>query len=204
MARVLGITGNIACGKTTIGQILLELGASLYIDADAVVHELYALDQPLNREITQVFGESVQNQDGTINRKALGSIVFQDPMRLRELESMLHPLVTAKITERIVNSGEDETIIIDAVKLLEGGLKKLCHSTWLITCSLECERQRLMSTRGMSLSEAEARISVQPDNNKRSTVVDEIIDNSGTLDDTRKQVEFAWERFHLKFSGEKS
>src|SRR6516164_4472396 len=94
MSRIIGITGNIACGKTAVGQMLLELGAERYIDADAVVHKLYLAGQPIAVKVAEAFGLHVVAPDGSVNRKALGAIVFQDAEALRRLEAIVHPAVS--------------------------------------------------------------------------------------------------------------
>src|SRR5205085_12420470 len=93
MPRILGITGNIACGKTVVGQMLLDLGAERYIDADAVVHKLYESGQPIAVKIAEVFGPDIVAPDGSIDRKALGAIVFQNSEALHSLEAIVHPAV---------------------------------------------------------------------------------------------------------------
>ena len=93
MPRILGITGNIACGKTAVGHMLLELGAERYIDADAVVHRLYEAGQPIALQVAEVFGPGVMAPDGSVDRRALGSIVFQDAKAMRRLEAIVHPAV---------------------------------------------------------------------------------------------------------------
>src|SRR5215475_7207724 len=93
MPYILGLTGNIASGKTTIGLMLLELGAYTYVDADHVVHELYLPGQPLVAPLAQAFGPAILDPDGGVDRHALGKIVFGDPEQLRRLESLVHPAV---------------------------------------------------------------------------------------------------------------
>ncbi len=93
MPRIIGITGNIACGKTAVGHILLELGAERYIDADAVVHRLYLSGQPIAVKVAKDFGPGVVAADGSVDRKALGAIVFQDAAAMRRLEAIVHPAV---------------------------------------------------------------------------------------------------------------
>src|SRR5579885_230615 len=101
VARVLGITGNIACGKTAVGKMLVELGAEKYIDADALVHQLYLSGQPVAREVARVFGEGVMAEDGGVDRRALGALVFQDADAMRQLEQIVHPAVGRAIVEAL-------------------------------------------------------------------------------------------------------
>jgi len=97
MPRIIGITGNIACGKTAVGHILLELGAERYIDADALVHELYQSGKPIAVKVAETFGPAVVAPDGSIDRKALGAIVFQDAEAMQRLESIVHPAVSRAV-----------------------------------------------------------------------------------------------------------
>src|SRR5438105_15863381 len=94
MPRIIGLTGNIACGKTAVGHMLLELGAERYIDADAVVHKLYERGQPIAVKVAEVFGGAVLAPDGSVDRKALGAVVFQDAEAMRRLEAIVHPAVS--------------------------------------------------------------------------------------------------------------
>src|SRR5260221_13226483 len=93
MPYILGLTGNIACGKTTVGQMLSELGADVYVDADQVVHELYAPGKPLVQELARAFGPKVVNAQGGVDRRVLGDLVFHDPAKLAQLEAIVHPMV---------------------------------------------------------------------------------------------------------------
>src|SRR5881398_3190001 len=100
MPRIIGLTGNIACGKTAVGHMLLELGAERYIDADAVVHKLYQAGQPIAIRVGEVFGADAIAPDGSVDRKALGGIVFHDVDAMRRLEAIVHPAVsTALVSE---------------------------------------------------------------------------------------------------------
>lgn len=202
MPYIIGITGNIACGKTTVGSILLELGASRYIDADAIVHELYLPDQPLYDAVLHDFGPDVLANDGTIDRKALGAIVFKDHERLKQLEALVHPIVSATIVARLMDLGPHEIGIIDAVKLLEGNTARQCNAIWLITCSPTEERRRLIEYRGLSPGEADIRLAAQPNRDQHDSRITEVIDNSGTRAMTQTQVEVAWQRFITRFASD--
>lgn len=199
MPRVIGLTGNIACGKTAVGQMLLELGAERYIDADAVVHALYERGQPIAINVANAFGPEVIAPDGSVDRKALGAIVFHDASAMRRLEAIVHPAVGAAIAGELAAVSPSGIAIIDAVKLLEGGSGAFCQSKWLVICAEEQELARLMARNGFSEDEARARIQVQPSNAQRIPLVDEVIDNSGSLAETRQQVAAAFARFVERF-----
>src|SRR2546429_9691447 len=114
MPRIIGITGNIACGKTAVGQILLELGAQRYIDADAVVHRLYLSGQPIAVKVAEVFGPAVVAADGSVDRKALGAIVFQDGDAMRRLEAIVHPAVSVAMANELAAVSDAGIAVIDA------------------------------------------------------------------------------------------
>ncbi len=166
MPRIIGITGNIACGKTAVGHMLLELGAERYIDADAVVHKLYQSGQSIAIKVAEAFGPDVVASDGNIDRKALGTIVFQDSEAMGRLESIVHPAVSQALANELASVTPSGIVVIDAVKLLEGG---------------------------------SGRIRAQSSVVARLPLVDEVIDNSGSLEDTRRQVAAAYERFCQQF-----
>jgi dephospho-CoA kinase len=199
MPRILGLTGNIACGKTAVGQMLLKLGAERYIDADAVVHTLYESGQPIAVKVEETFGSSVMATDGSIDRKALGAIVFQNGEAMRRLEAIVHPAVSVALVSELASVSPSGIAIIDAVKLLEGGSGAFCQSKWMVICSEEQELARLMRRNGFSEEQAWSRIHAQSPVAPRLPLVDEIIDNSGSLEETHQQVKTAFDRFCSRF-----
>lgn len=199
MSRILGITGNIACGKTSVGKMLLDLGVEKYIDADALVHQLYQSGQPIAREVAKTFGAGVIAAGGSVDRQALGALVFQDAQALRRLEEIVHPAVGRAMLQELASVSSDGIVVIDAVKLLEGGSGALCQSKWLIVCPEEQEMARLMARNGLSEEEARARVQAQPSVERRLPLVDEVIDNGGSLAETQHQVESAFQRFLTQF-----
>lgn len=199
MPRIIGITGNIACGKTAVGQMLLELGAERYIDADAVVHKLYQCGQPIAIKVAEVFGPKVVASNGDIDRRALGAIVFQDAAAMRRLEEIVHPAVRQSMANELARVSPTGIVIIDAVKLLEGGSGKFCQSKWMVLCSEELEYQRLIARNDFSSEEAWARIKAQPLVEERLALVNEVVDNNGSLGETRRQVDAAFKRFCKQF-----
>ena len=196
MPSILGLTGNIASGKSTVGMLLLELGATAYIDADLVVHELYLPGKPLAGEVAAAFGPSVIDHDGGVNRRALGDIVFGDQAKLRQLEAIVLPAVRDALLVRLRALPATGIGIFDAIKLVESGYAPLCDGVWLVTCSEEAQLRRLKTSRGLTDAEARQRIAAQPDLEPKRAAASEIIANDGTLDDLRREVTAAWERFH--------
>lgn len=199
MPRIIGLTGNIACGKTAVGHILLELGAECYIDADAVVHKLYQAGQSIALQVAETFGHAVISPDGSVDRRALGALVFQDAEAMRRLEAIVHPAVGVALVSELARVSPTGIAIIDAVKLLEGGSGNFCQSKWMVICSEEQELARLMARNTLSEEEARARIRVQAPIAPRLALVDEVIDNSGSLEETRRQVIAAFDRFCKQF-----
>lgn len=199
MPRIIGLTGNIACGKTAVGHILLELGAECYIDADAVVHKLYQAGQSIALQVAETFGHAVISPDGSVDRRALGALVFQDAEAMRRLEAIVHPAVGVALVSELARVSPTGIAIIDAVKLLEGGSGNFCQSKWMVICSEEQELARLMARNTLSEEEARARIRAQAPIAPRLALVDEVIDNSGSLEETRRQVIAAFDRFCKQF-----
>jgi dephospho-CoA kinase len=202
---IIGLTGNIACGKSTVLNLLREHGAHV-LDADRVTHELQAPGQPVYQAIVAEFGAGIlASPGGPIDRRALGAIVFADSAALRRLEQIVHPAVRERITswlEKLGDGGEDHPLspiphppvaVIDAIKLLEGGWKQICDAIWVVTCAPEQQLERLIATRGMSEAEARTRIAAQPPQAEKVAQADVVIDNSGSLEATRQQVDAAWQ-----------
>ena len=199
MPRVIGLTGNIACGKTFVGHTLLELGAERYIDADAIVHRLYEAGQSIAIEVGEVFGRAMLAADGSVDRNALGNLVFHNADQMRRLEEIVHPAVGIALRRELEEASERSIVIVDAVKLLEGQSGLLCQSKWLVICTEEQEIVRLMQRNNLDREAVAARIHSQPDVTTKLSLVDEVINNSGSRSETRAQVEAAFERFLKKF-----
>lgn len=190
--RILGLTGPIACGKTTVGDLLLRLGALSRIDADAVVHDLMVVDTPVTSAIQDRFGPNVIALDGSVDRDQLGNVVFGDPSALRDLEAIVHPAVRAEIRQRIQSyANQGGVVVVDAVKLLQSDLLPLCEAVWVIECSHEVEMARLVDIRGLSPAAARHRLDAQPIFD--SPAITSVIDNSGSFTELESQVHAAWE-----------
>src|SRR5438094_8017458 len=149
----IGITGPIAVGKSTIDDMLRDLGAGPVIDADAVVHELYQTSRPLQEAIAATFGPTVRRPDGTIDRRALGARVFGDPEALRRLEGLVHPATREAVRARLQEAPPDAIAVVDAVKLLHGELASLCTERWWIRSDPSAQRRRLIELRGLPPAE---------------------------------------------------
>lgn len=202
MAIVIGLTGNIATGKSTVARLLAELGAHV-IDADQVAHQAISPDGPAYRAVLEAFGDDLAQEDGTIDRQRLAEIVFADPAALARLEALVHPAVFELIQEEIHRvtaaadpNGPQPVIVIEAIKLLEAGLSvTLCDQVWVVTASPEQQVQRLAQQRGMSEREARRRMAAQSPQVEKARHANVVIDNSGSLEDTAAQVRAAWATF---------
>jgi dephospho-CoA kinase len=192
---LIGVTGNIACGKSTVLRRLAELGAET-IDADTVVHALQEPGEPVWAAIRDEFGPGVIAADGRLDRRALGAIVFADPARLARLEELTHPAVRVRILAQVEEAARRDVrvVVVDAIKLYEGGLADHCDETWVVTCAPEQQLARLIARNGFGEAEARQRITAQPPQAEKIARADIVIDNSGSLDETRAQVDAAWSR----------
>lgn len=197
---ILGLTGNIASGKTTVGLMLLELGAYSYSDADQVVHHLYLPGQPLVARLVEAFGPEILDADGGVDRQRLGNLVFSNPEALRKLESLVHPAVQGALVEQLRRIPEDGVGVLDAVKLVESGYAPLCHAVWVVECPEEVQFERLVTQRGLLPDQARARLAAQPPLAPKLAVAKEVIRNDGTLDQLRAQVTAAWRRFQASLA----
>ncbi|HET6260949.1 MAG TPA: dephospho-CoA kinase [Chloroflexia bacterium] len=194
MKKIIGLTGNIACGKSTVVGRLRELGAHT-IDADALIHVILRRGGAAFGPVVEEFGEGIVGPEGEIDRRALGRIVFSDPERLKRLEEIEHPIVRRLIEEEIRGAGE-RVVVVDAIKLFESGWAARSDVVWVVTCRREQQVERLMRTRGYSREEAELRINAQSPQAEKVARADVVIDNSGTLTETFRQVDAAWERLN--------
>jgi dephospho-CoA kinase len=189
---VVGVTGNIASGKSTVLAMLGERGAQT-IDADAVYHRLIAPGLPLWSALRDRFGPGIIGPEGTIDRGALGKIVFGDPAALADLDALTHPAVIAAIDAEVAAS-DAAVVAIGAVKLIESGHADHCDRVWLVTCDPEEQVARLMRRNGLSREDAQQRVAAQPPLAPKLLRADAVIDNSGDLASTREQVDAAWSR----------
>ena len=202
MAYILGLTGNIASGKTTVGLMLLELGLTTYVDADHIVHELYLPGQPLPAALAAAFGPAVLDSAGGVDRQKLGAIVFHSPERMAQLEAIVHPRVQEALLARLRALGPDDIGALDAVKLVESGYAPFCQGLWIITCPPEIQFERLTQQRGLSAEEARARLAAQPPIEAKLPLATAVIHNDGSLEDLRQQVTDAWRTFKASLAGQ--
>ena len=192
--RIVGLTGSIASGKSTVSAILREIGAPV-IDADAIVHELQRPGTEVTAAIAREFGPGVIRPDGTLDRAALGRIVFADPERRRALEAIVHPAVRAEMLRRIESLRQEgrPAVVLDIPLLYESGWDRFVDEVWVVFVDRDTQKARLMARNGLSPEDAEVRIAAQADLDEKARRADRVIDNRGDLAGTRAQVLAAWQ-----------
>lgn len=190
---VIGLTGNIAMGKSAVLAILAELGAAV-IDADTVAHQVLRADGAAYAPVIAAFGSGILGADGQIERAALGKIVFANDARLRQLEAITHPAIRQEI-KRLARESSAKVLVIEAIKLLEGELKDQVDAIWVVNASEALQMERLIRRRGMSKDEAARRIGLQNSQAEKLRQADVIIENDADLDALRARVEQAWARY---------
>ena len=176
--------------------MLQDLGATV-IDADALVHELQRKGTPAYQAILAEFGSRVLDRDGAIDRRALGSIVFADPAHLRRLDAILHPAVAIESENRI-SAAPTRIVVYEAIKLIEAGRVEMCNAVWVVTARPDVQLERLTGDRQLTEAEARQRIEAQPPQDEKVKWATVVIDNSGSLADTRRQVEAAFKAIELE------
>lgn len=183
---VIGLTGNIASGKSVVLQCLANLGV-LTIDADLVAQETYLPGNPAYEPILSRFGSDITLSDGQINRSKLGRIVFRDAAALGELEAIIHPLVTRKIIE-VTEKTQRGVVAIEAIKLFEAGIDEYCDSVWAIAANDTLRLERLMEDRGLDEAAARARINAQSPQSEKIQLADQVIYTDVNFTHTYDQV----------------
>jgi dephospho-CoA kinase len=190
MLRV-GLTGNIASGKSNAARVFAELGACI-IDADAIAHELMLPGHETYDSVTQAFGDAILNVDRTINRKALGHLIFGEQEKRLLLNSLVHPAVIAEVDKRITEAEKTNPrgiIIVDAALMVETGYYKLYDRLIVVTCTSSLQLARLVNRDELTLEQARARIMAQMPVEEKLKVAHYTIETSGTLRQTREQIE---------------
>lgn len=196
MTRVIGLTGGIACGKTTVSNILEGLGA-IVIDADKIAGNVVERGKPALDEIKKQFGEAVLLENGELDRKKLGNIVFNDAKLLKELNEITHPYIIREIINEInwcKKTYNDRVIILDAALLIEQNLMYLVEEIWLVVTPEEIQLDRLIERDGVDAGEAKKRIDAQMPLKYKEKYAHKIIDNSRDLAYLRAQIETNWKK----------
>jgi dephospho-CoA kinase len=176
---VIGLTGNIGAGKSLVLRMLQELGA-VGIDADKLAHEVMAAGSPVHQAIVTEFGRFILDPNGQIDRNKLGRIAFTFPEAMTRLEAITHPAVRQEIINRI-NNAQTPVVAVEAIKLLETGLKDECQAVWVVTAAPDVQLKRLVERRKMSPELAQQRIRAQSPPEDKIAKADLVIDNNGDL-----------------------
>lgn len=191
-ATVVGLTGPIGAGKSTVAAMLRELGAKV-LDADAIVRDEQSRGTVGYSAIVQAFGTKVLGEDKEIDRAKLAAEVFGDPAKLAKLERIMHPRVIARILEARKMLREGEVLVVEAIKLLESGLRNVCDEIWVVIAPREVMLERL-AARGMSRAEAELRLRNQYSEEEFRSAADVIIENDAGRDRIKDRVRTEWSR----------
>lgn len=190
----IGITGPIGCGKSTVAGWLSEWGVRV-VDADELARDVVAPGEPALEALIRRFGSEFRRSDGSLDRPALGRLVFSDEAALRDLEAIVHPAVRPRIEATVAAAEADGApgVAIEAIKLVEAGYAAQCDEVWLVTCDPGAQRRRLRR-RGLSRDEADQRIAAQGDLASRlGPAATRVIETSGPKEATRQAVLDAWE-----------
>lgn len=194
MAPVIGLTGGIATGKTTVAEILRELGARI-VDADIVARDVVAVGEPAWHEIVDTYGPAALNPDRTVNRRRLGDMVFGRPEALSRLNSIIHPRVLQRIAGDIATfrrQPDGAALVVVAPLLIEAGMCDMVDEVWLVTLDQEEQVERLMRRDRFTLQQAINRLTAQMPQAEKKKHAHRLIDNSHDFDYTKKQVEELW------------
>ncbi|MDF2938219.1 MAG: dephospho-CoA kinase [Paenibacillaceae bacterium] len=195
----IGLTGGIACGKSTVSRMLASRGA-IIIDADILAREVVEPGAPALLEVVRTFGPEILHGDGTLNRKELGRLVFEDAVRRKQLEELLHPAIIKLMQERMAEAerlSPDKLVVADVPLLFETQMEDLFQEVLVVAADPDVQLERLMTRNGLSREEAEQRILAQMPLEWKKEWADAVIDNSGAPEETEQQVEQYWRKKRL-------
>lgn len=195
---LIGLTGGIASGKTTVAGLLKQRGATI-IDADRIGHEVMAPGGPAYDEVVERFGKEILGPDGTVDRKRLGAIVFSDPSDLADHVAITHPHIVKEIFNRIdAERSRDGLVVVDAALLVEGlaadrGKSMGLDALVVVSADVEEQIRRMIDHRDLEEGAARSRISSQAAPEKKLAAADYVIDNRGSIEDLERSVETLWQ-----------
>ena len=186
--KIIGLTGGIASGKSTVTRTLLDLGA-IIIDSDELAHNIMKPYKPAWKDIVKIFGTEILNPDETINRDRLGQIVFNDPDKLRELNQITHWRIAERYKEdlRLLRKEKPEAVVVMEIPLLyETHAERICDEVWVVWVDRETQMERLMKRDGISREDALKRIEAQMDLDEKARLADVVIDNRHSIEETNE------------------
>ena len=190
---LVGLTGGLGAGKSTVARMLADRGAVI-VDADELARRAIAPDTPGHRKVLESFGDGVLAQDGSIDRRALAAVVFDDPEARRALESITHPEVFRMLADEVERRRDtDDVVVFDAPLIVETGFDEATDVLVVVALDPALQVERVVA-RGMDRAEAEARIAAQASPEERRSRADEVLRNDGDLEDLERRVEALWER----------
>ena len=195
--RIIGLTGGIACGKSTVSNVLKDCGARI-VDADAIAHELSRPNQPIFHVYVELFGPEIVTPEGTLDRAEIARRVFSDTVLRDKMNARVHPIIRVAAEERLDAAHMDGTavVVLDVPLLFEAGWDALTNDTWVVALPPEEQLARLLARdHTMDEAEARARIAAQMPLAEKCMRADVVIDNSGTREETKERVEKLWETY---------
>lgn len=191
MPFLLGLTGNIACGKSTVGRWLEAWYGAQYVDADRQVHLLYTPGSEVTNAVAARFGVDLLMADGNVDRRRLGDLVMADPVARRDLESIVSPVVMRAILQ-VIDESTADVVVLDAIRLFEAELSRRCQDIWVVRCPRELQIQRLVATRGFTAEQAALRVDAQAPQEEKVRRAGYVLDNSGDVPALERQVRRGW------------
>jgi len=197
--KIIGLTGGIGSGKSTVSKFLAHLGA-VVIDADKVGHEVFKPSTKAWQEVVDAFGQGIISADGTIDRRKLGEIVFSNPGARAKLNQIMHPLIYEQVKSRMEEYGRKGVaiIIVEAPLLLEVGWKSLVDEVWVTSASEATVIKRLKEQKGLSETQSLARIRTQLTDEERIRQADVVIDTDCALDELKERIEALWRKLRSR------
>jgi len=191
--NVLGLTGNMGSGKTSVGEILRDLGCPV-IDADKEAHRTYKAGSQTWQQIVDAFGDTILTPDGEIDRQVVGRKVFEEPEALARLNAIVHPATRARVERRLREFEQDGHFwaTVEATLLIESGWQDMVKRLWVVAAPIDLVVARLSISRKLSEDEVRSRIASQMAVEEKMALADDIIYNDGNMDDLRRRVEQLW------------
>lgn len=185
---ILGLTGSVGSGKSTVADMLSQMAGAVIVDADAIVYELQQPGQDCLEEIVREFGDEILAADGSLDRKKLGSIVFQKPDRLARLNAIMHPRVWDTMVRRVTELAHTELVVLMVPLLFEIGADRLCDAVAVVTLSEKERERRLRERDNLTPEQILERLAAQMPQEQKVQRADYLIDNSGSIEQTLEQV----------------
>lgn len=190
---IIGLTGNMGTGKSTVARILMSKGAYI-IDADRLAKEVIEPGMPAYEEVVSYFGRDILNEKNEINRKVLGTIVFGDTQKRKTLETIIHPRIESRMDTIMEQQAKGTVIVIDAPLLIEAGLHRRVDEVWVTDCSRSVQKKRIKKRDGLSDIEIEKRLSSQMSREEKRSYADFVINTNGTKTELQEYIDEIWKR----------